>query len=455
MRNVRVCTCPFAFIAALAAVFVVVVIAPPVLVAQSADPALMAEINQIKAIDNHSHPPKLVGIGEKDDDFDALPCDPLEPTAPNFMGRADNPRIVAAWKALYGYRHDDMTPAHVRELVEAKDRVKQREGDGYANWVLEHIGIESELANRVALGRGLEPPHFYWVPFDDALLAPLNNSLFAAETPDRKFFYGREEMLLKRYMKDLNVAAAPATLEQYLSQVVTPTLERQKKAGAVAIKFEAAYLRTLDFEPADHDDAAQVYSKFAGGGVPPKADYLRLEDYIFRTIAREAGRLGLAVHIHTGVGCGGYFRMRDADPALLESVLDDVTLRKTNFVLLHGGAGPFTKEVAFLLMKPNVYTDYSEQTWLLSTRRLSEVVRDFLEWYPEKTLFGTDLFPGAAELDWEEVGWMTSRNAREALAIALTGMMNDGEITHARALELARMVLRGNAEKLYGWEEKK
>src|SRR5262252_10526938 len=85
--------------------------------AQTADPQLLDEINQIKAIDNHSHPPKLVGIGEKDDDFDALPCDPLEPTAPNFMGRSDNPRIVAAWKALYGYRYDDMSPAHVRELV--------------------------------------------------------------------------------------------------------------------------------------------------------------------------------------------------------------------------------------------------------------------------------------------------------------------------------------------------
>jgi predicted TIM-barrel fold metal-dependent hydrolase len=368
------------------------------------------------------------------------------------MGRGDNPRILAAWKALYGYPYDDMNPVHVRELVQAKERVKQREGDNYANWVLEHIGIESELANRVALGRGLVPPHFRWVPFDDALLVPLNNSLFAAETPDRKFFYSREEMLLQRYMKDLNVGAMPPTLERYLSQVVTPTLERQKKEGAVAIKFEAAYLRTLDFEPADQENAARVYSKFAAGGVPPKAEYIGLEDYLFRYIAREAGRLGLAVHIHTGVGCGGYFRMRDADPALLESVLDDGTLRKTNFVLLHGGAGPYTKEIAFLLMKPNVYTDYSEQTWLLSTRRLSEVVRDFLEWYPEKTLFGTDLFPGAAELDWEEVGWMTSQNAREALAIALTGMINDGEITHARALELARMVLRGNAEKLYGWE---
>jgi hypothetical protein len=31
--------------------------------------------------------------------------------------------------------------------------------------------------------------------------------------------------------------------------------------------------------------------------------------------------------------------------------------------------------------------------------------------------------------------------------------VNDGEITRERALELARMVLRGNAMKLYGLKE--
>lgn len=44
---------------------------------------------------------------------------------------------------------------------------------------------------------------------------------------------------------------------------------------------------------------------------------------------------------------------------------------------------------------------------------------------------------------------MTNKTAREALAIALTGMMNDGDIARERALELARMVLRENAIKLY------
>src|SRR5215470_19098412 len=92
---------------------------------QSPDPQLLAEINKIKAIDNHSHPPKLVNPGEKDDDFDALPCDPLEPSEPTTISRPENPQYVAAWKALYGYKYNDHNPEHVRELMAAKQKVMQ------------------------------------------------------------------------------------------------------------------------------------------------------------------------------------------------------------------------------------------------------------------------------------------------------------------------------------------
>jgi predicted TIM-barrel fold metal-dependent hydrolase len=424
---------------------------------QTADPQLLSEIKKIKAIDNHSHVPKVVGPGEKDDDFDALPCDPLEPSDPPTPSRADNPQFLPAWKALYGYQYNDRSPEHVRELMQTKQRVMQQQGDQFPSWVLDRLGIETELANRVAMGRGLQPPRFRWVPYDDALLLPLNNASLANETPDRKFFYSREEMLLKRYLRDQNLSAVPATLQEYLSKVVTPTLESQKSNGAVAIKFEAAYLRSLDFGPIPLDqaqflnEAQQIYSRYVKRAIPPNPEYLKLQDYLMRYTAREAGRLGLPVHFHTGAGCGTYFMLNGANPALLDSLLNDASLRKTNFVLLHGGAGPFTKYISYMLMKPNVYTDFSEQTWLLSTRKLSEVIRDFLEWYPEKTLFGTDLYPNTPEINWEEVGWQTTQSAREALAIALTGMMQDGEITRQRALELAHMVLHDNAAKLYGW----
>jgi predicted TIM-barrel fold metal-dependent hydrolase len=306
------------------------------------------------------------------------------------------------------------------------------------------------------MGRGLDPKHFRWVPFDDALLFPLNNSGMANETPDRKFFYSREEMLLRRYMTELGVKAMPATLEIYLSRVVTPELESQKRQGAIAIKFEAAYLRSLDFGPIPADAAAaqkeaqEIYARFIGSGAPSKSDYTKLQNYLLRYIAREAGRLGLPVHFHTGFGCGTYFALGGADPVLLESLLNDASLRKTSFVILHGGAGPFSQQAGYLMAKPNVYADFSEQTWLTSTHKLSEVLRTWLESFPEKILFGTDLYPNTPEINWEEVGWQTSRSAREALAIALTGMMQDGEITRERARELARMALHDNAAKLYG-----
>ena len=44
--------------------------------------------------------------------------------------------------------------------------------------------------------------------------------------------------------------------------------------------------------------------------------------------------------------------------------------------------------------------------------------------------------------------------ARQALALALTGMMNDGEITRERAIELARKVMRENAVQLYSLKSK-
>jgi uncharacterized protein len=411
------------------------------------DPALLSEIQKIKAIDNHTHVLKVVAAGAQDTEFDALPCDPLEPSGAPTMTRPENPAFLKAWKELYRYAYDDAAPQHLRELMEAKDHVRRDQGNNFPTWVLDKLGIDILFANRIAMGPGLNPPRFRWVPYDDALLFPLNNAAMA-DTPDRKIFYDREEKLLKRYMTELNVSALPPTLGEYVSRVVVPELQRQKQGGAVAVKFEAAYLRALDFAPAAEAAAADVYAKFVKGDVPPKAQYKTLQDYLFHILAAEAGRLGMPVHFHTGAGCGGYFQIAGANPTLLEAVVDDASLRKTNFVFLHAG-WPFTREVAFMMGKPNVWADTSEG-WMISPRELANYMRSWLEWFPEKVLFGTDLYALSPEIGWEEVGWQTSQGGRWALAEALTGMMQDGEISRARALELARMVLHDNAAKLYG-----
>src|SRR5215813_8236595 len=88
--------------------------------AQTPDPGILTEAFSIKAIDNHSHPPKLVSTAEKDDDFDALPCDPISQMDPPFQTRPENPQFLRAWKALWAYPYGDSDPEHVKSVVAAK-----------------------------------------------------------------------------------------------------------------------------------------------------------------------------------------------------------------------------------------------------------------------------------------------------------------------------------------------
>jgi hypothetical protein len=341
-----------------------------------------------------------------------------------------------------------MLQAHTGELLIAKKKVLQQQGQNFPNWVLDQLNIETMFANRVAMGRGLTAPRFRWVSFVDPFLFPLDNETAKRSNRDYAGFYPSEEKLLKRYLAELGVKRLPATLNEYLSKVVTATLERQKAQGVIALKYEAAYLRLLDFEKPDQRLAVTTYARFSGGGVPSPNDYKALQDSVFYHIAKEAGRLGLAIHIHMIDGAGGYYRPSGSNPLLLESIFNDPELRKTNFVLVHGGS-PYTRQVLSLFGKPNVYADFSAQTFLLYPRALSENLRSWLETYPDRVLFGTDAFSFGPLVDWPEVAWLSNTSARTALALALTGMMNDGEISRERALELARMVLRDNALKLY------
>jgi predicted TIM-barrel fold metal-dependent hydrolase len=133
---------------------------------------------------------------------------------------------------------------------------------------------------------------------------------------------------------------------------------------------------------------------------------------------------------------------------LLEPLFNDPALRHTNFVMLHGG-WPFSGLVAPLLEKPNAWVDFSVQALVLSRDELAGNLRSWLEFVPEKVLFGTDAYPYSPEQGWQETAVASARAGRAALKLALTEMMRENEITSDRAVELARMVLRDNARKLY------
>jgi uncharacterized protein len=402
------------------------------------DPGIASEIAKIKAIDNHAHPVRPTWGNDKDSDYDALPVETMDPYTEPVRTRDGSRLALEASRALFGQASD--YKARRKQLMEEKR-------EGYANWVLDQLGIDMMLANRVSMGPGLAAPRFLWVPFEDALMYPLNNAGLAAKNSDRKSFFEDEDRLLKRYLKECGLAELPATLDLYLQKVVTPTLERHKRGGAVAVKFEAAYLRPLDFADVPREEAARIYSG-ARATPPSETAYKALQDFLFHYIAKECGRLGLVVHIHAAAGAGGYFQIAGANPLLLEPLFNDPKLRSVNFAMLHGG-WPFTREIAALLSKPNAFADFSEQSFNNYPRTLAQVIREWLEVAPEKVLFATDAYPFSEQMSWEEAGWVAATTGRQALGLALTEMMRDGETTRERAAELAKMVLRENAKALY------
>ena len=413
------------------------------------DSELARVIAEARAVDNHAHP-VLPEAGDRE--FDSLPVDNMEPQTDPVAWRTDNPQLPAAWSALWGVRLGvPLTAAGTEELARARAAVKAREGAGYDDWVLDRAGIATMLGNRVSFpgNAEMQPPRFRWVPYEDALLFPLDNRGLAAENPDRALFFPLEDKLRARYLSAVGLTAVPGTLAEYLSKVVTPTLEAQKRGGAVAAKFEVAYLRAFGFTDPPRAEAERVYARFAGGGTPDPAQYKLLQDFLLRYIAGECGRLGSAVHFHADAGGGGYFDIAGDNPLLLEPLFDDPRLRGTKFVLLHGG-WPFVRQAEALLQKPNVWLDLSQETLSSSPRTLAGWLREYLEMFPDKVMFGTDGYPYSDAMGWEESTWLAARTGREALGLALTGMLRDGEISRARAEAIAREVMGGTAVGLYG-----
>jgi|SRR5450631_2881092 len=178
-----------------------------------ADPEIAAFIVKIRAVDNHSH---ANSVAPDDADADALPIDAILPIEVPVPLRPDNPDWLAAYKALYKYPHADISDAHMNELRGTMLVIAKEQGDRFPAWVLDQVGTEVLLTNRVAMGPGLAPPRFRWVSYVDALLMPLSTKAEAAASPDREKLFPLVDKLLERTMSSLKVAKRPGTLDAYL-----------------------------------------------------------------------------------------------------------------------------------------------------------------------------------------------------------------------------------------------
>jgi uncharacterized protein len=402
---------------------------------------LLTKINAIPIYDNHAHP----GFAD-DADVDAMASPPDESSVLRL--RDDNPEFVTAAKSLFGYPYDDFKPEHAKWLVDRK-RAAEKSGDpAYFDSILDKLNVETCLANRAFMAPYLDTKRFHWVFFGDSFFYPFDNHDQTASTPDNGVYIPLQEKMLSRYKKQMNVDALPTDLAGY-ENFVRRTMADNQKRGGVAIKFEAAYFRTLYFSDPPREKADAIYAKYHSSGVPSAEDYRLFQDYIFRVIVDQAGKLKLPMHFHTAVGIGDYFSLRQGNVLNLENVLRDVRYKSTTFVLVHGG-WPYEREAALLTAVKNVYLDTSFQSELLYPSQFKEVLKQLLTIYPDKMMYGSDSFPFNDALGAEESFWLAAHTTRTALAAALAELVSERAISEDKALELAHLYLHDNAAKLYG-----
>jgi uncharacterized protein len=410
----------------------VAVVLPSTVLAQSPDRSLLAELAKVKAVDAHSH----LLLNRVEPSGKAL-VQQRNATELPLRLRGVGPEWARAWKLLYNATVPDTSEKRMAALQQTRELLVEDLGDEFSTHMLDRANVELAIVSGEPL-TGKQLARFRFVPRADVFLRP-----FAQDSAEA----------LKPFFIAARMYTLPKGLDEYLGKVVTGALERWVADGAVGIDLGISAWRGLDFDAVNAETARAAYGRLVVGGEfgASPADLKAFQDYTFRHLAREAGRVGLVVHVKTGMSRDATGIVGNGNPNLLGPAMADPTLQKTRWLLVHGGF-PFDKETGPLLLRPNVYADVSVQDLVRSPTELGESLRRWFELAPERVCFATDAAsdPSAPQLRWPELTFLGAETTRAALAVALSRMISDGLVTRAQALEIAKGVLRENALTLHG-----
>jgi hypothetical protein len=338
-------------------------------------------------------------------------------------------------------------PEHSKWLVQKKAELKKAQGSAYFSKLLDKLNIEQGVANRAMMADYLDPKRFPWVFFADSFMWPFDNQRERARNRDEEVYIPLQEKMLHRWMQQENVDKLPPDLAGYLA-FISRVLDDNQKKGGIAMKFEVAYFRSTKFADPPREQADDVYQRFLNGGIPSEQEYRTFQDYIFRFLVREGGRLHLPVHVHSAIGIGDYFNLSEGNILNLENILRDPRYASTVFVMIHGGY-PYQQQAIWLAAVKNVYLDTSLMELDMYPSEFRHVLKTWLETFPDKITFGTDSFPYNETLGAEESYWLGVQSARTALAAALAEMISEGEVSEPQAVQLAHGYLHDNAVAIY------
>lgn len=233
-----------------------------------------------------------------------------------------------------------------------------------------------------------------------------------------------------------------------LVAAVDEELADLRSQGYCGLKCIAGYRTGLSIQRWPVEDAR---SAFAAARVEVDATgrvrlgHKPLLDTLLHIAFAAAAAQELPVQFHVGYGDPDA-DLRSAAPLELRAVLEERGYRGMPVVLLHG-CWPYFREGAYLAaVYGNVFLDLSYAIPFLSVAEMTSMTRAALGTAPfTKMMYSSD---GARV---PELHWLGAHDGRRILGRVLDELVQDGDLDRDEAMSAARMILQGNAARLYGF----
>ena len=319
-------------------------------------------------------------------------------------------------------------------------------------WAAKHVSFAYDQAAKIAntpiiltdvpfIDRAAWNPEVYrQVARIDPYLYPFHPGKAPGRGTEFQRFHRVFASVLATELEHYGLDRPPPDLDRYL-QFVDASVQRRVGEGAIGLKIVSAYVRSIDFDAATYEDAADVYTSLAAG---EQVNTIVLENFIVRRLAQHAADHRLPMQLHVGMGHPEPgMRIANSAPLLLESLLDTPSLNRLKVVLLHGGY-PFGSDLAALAQTyGNVFIDFSWMPYLHHFY-LRQKLSEWLEILPaNKLLYGSDT--SAPEFHVAAASYTRG---------SLNHVLNEGyrrNVWDAKQVEwLAQRILAQNTADVYG-----
>lgn len=212
-------------------------------------------------------------------------------------------------------------------------------------------------------------------------------------------------------------------------------------SGMVGVKIALAYKRNLKFENVSKERAEKIFSRLTTNSPVDAEETKALQDYLLHRILDLVDEFDLPVQIHTGLHAGNGNDITNSKPTHLVNLFTEYP--GIDFLLFHGGY-PYGGELGTLAKNfPNVYIDMC-WTYVISPSYSERYLHEWIETVPANKILG---FGG--DYSFVEAVYAHSVMARQIIAKVLTAKVRDQYLTEKEASNIARMILRENAMRVF------